>query len=184
MPQAPPIRLTPTSWPRAYSAYPFIDCSDWIRINTLPGPAQLKRGRQCIVGRHHDEPDIVLFEHRFPPRPDLDDSGVTFQDIFPIEIAAAINENLRIAGKTVDHIPAPLICCENAATERGNKRTAAVGRWRAEYKERCSIPTLNSAGPKARCLKSDTVPRAATARNNSTYNAPGEWILKLRDSEM
>src|SRR5213594_3710104 len=30
----------------------------------------------------------------------------------------------------------------NAATERGNKRTAAVGRWRAEYKERCSIPTL------------------------------------------
>src|SRR5437899_12820808 len=112
--QATPIRLTPTSWPRACSAYPFIDCSDWIRINTLPGPAQLKRGRQCIVGRHRDEPDIVLFEHRFPPRPDFDDSGVTFQNILPIEIAAAINENLRIAGKTVDRIPASLIVWERA----------------------------------------------------------------------
>ena len=81
----------------------------------LPGPAELKRGRQCTVGRHHDEPDIIVFEDRFPSRPDFDDSGVTFQNILPIEIAAAIDENLRIAGKTVDQIPAPLICCEHAA---------------------------------------------------------------------
>src|SRR5947199_3729952 len=81
--QATPIRLTPSSLPLACSAYPFVDCSDWIRINTLPSPAELKRGRQCTVGRHHDEPDIILFEDRFPSRPDFDDSGVTFQNILP-----------------------------------------------------------------------------------------------------
>src|SRR6266516_103432 len=121
MPQATPIRLTPSSWPLACSAYPFVDCSDWIRINTLPSPAELNRRRQCTAGRHHDEPDIILFEDRSPSRPDFDDSGVTFQNILPIEIAAAIDENLGIAGKTVDQIPAPLICCNTRPMPSGSR---------------------------------------------------------------
>src|SRR5438093_10303690 len=102
MPQATPIRLTRSSWPRACSAYPSVNCGDWIRIDTLPSPAQLKRGRQCVVRRHNHEPDFILLEHRFPSRPDSGDSGVTFQHILPIEIAAAIDENLQTAGKAID----------------------------------------------------------------------------------
>src|ERR1043166_7893808 len=100
--QATPIRLTPSSPPRAFSAYPFVNCGNSIRINTLPSPSRLERGRQCIVRRHHNEPDIILFEHRFPSRPGSDDSGVTFQHVLPIEIAAAIDENLQTAGKAID----------------------------------------------------------------------------------